>query len=187
MLPPCLDADARARIERSPQRAFRRTIVRARALDRRAALAWKILRRCLLVGGLHGCGIAPRLAKQLGVPSEHPIVSGVIRGLTALDVCASLLAVRGATNAVCTGARMQTPGAVCRFCGASPESIPHYAACPIALRLFSTALRRPPVPNIIHLLETDPPADARIWAAFIDFVSVAVATERDVVARSELF
>lgn len=156
---------------------------RARGLQ---AAAYSAAHARLFAGDLVAL-LAPRLAKELGAPREHDVVSGVIRGLSALDVRASLLAVRGATNAVCTGARMQTVGAVCRFCGEGPDSIQHYPACPTALRLFSAALRRPTAPSIIHLLEADPPAVARTWAAFINFVSVAVATERERGCRAKRF
>lgn len=154
-----------------------------RGLQAAAYAVAQVAHACLFAGDLDTL-VLPRLAKQLNFDSTHPLLRVMISAFSSLGMRSSLLALRGATSSVCTGARMQTPGAVCRFCAAPSDSMLHYAACPSALAIFCTALQRPVSPILIQVLEANA---ARAWAAFTDSASVAVATRSDVVARGASF
>lgn len=116
-----------------------------------------------------------------------PIVAAIMSGMSQLGGRASMLAIRGATNAVITGARMQVPGARCAFCHAVPDAWSHFADCGIALSAFCRALGRPAAPHLALDLMQSPEPPARLCAALAGFASVACATTDEVVARAPDF
>lgn len=128
-----------------------------------------------------------RLARQLAVDGDAPLVQVVLEVLPALDVRAAMRAVRGATNAVITGARMQIPGAKCVFCHVASDDWKHFVQCEVAMTALCTAIGSPTMPTLAQILGAQPAPSARVFAAFSDFVSVSCATRGEVVARSPAF
>lgn len=114
-------------------------------------------------------------------------MASVIAGLPRARPRAALLAIRGATNAVSTGSRMQSRDDRCPFCRAAPDSLGHMAACASALRLFCAALRIPEAPHIVQTLASSPTESVSIWAAFVEFVTLACVTKQEVAAREATF
>lgn len=131
--------------------------------------------------------VRERLARQLSIPVDPPAVAEVLRDPRLFDPRGALLIVRGATNAVCTGSRLQAPGSLCPFCYVAPDSLKHMATCQRALRVFFGALGRPPAASVAADLDGDLPHAARIWAAYVDFVSVVTASQDEVVSRGFAF
>lgn len=156
---------------------------RSRSLQ---AAAYAAAHARLFAGDLNAL-LAPRLAKQLSIPPVHPLIAIMLCDFRSLGSRASFLAIRGATHSVCTGARLQVPDATCCFCGDAPDSLSHYATCTSALGIFCRALQRPVAPSLFVVLDTTHASAAKVWAAFVDFVSVAIATRHDVVARGTVF
>lgn len=54
-------------------------------------------------------------------------------------------------------------------------------------RIFCSAMGRHTPSSIVAVLEADRSLMSRVWAAFVDFASIAVATRSDVVAREASF
>lgn len=82
---------------------------------------------------------------------------------------------------------MQSRDARCPFCRRAPDSLSHMAACPPALRPFCAALRAPEPAHIVQTLAGSPTESVSIWAAFVDFVSLACVTRQEVAAREATF
>lgn len=72
------------------------------------ASAYTAAHDALFAGDLEAL-IISRLARQLMTDSSHPLLRTVARAFSSLGPRSSFLATRGATNSVCTGARMQAP------------------------------------------------------------------------------
>lgn len=128
-----------------------------------------------------------RLARQLAVPAEDPIVAAILEGMPQLGSRAAMLAIRGATNAIVTGARMQIVGALCAFCHDAADSWSHFTRCAVALSAFCEALGLRLLPCLVQVLRDSEAPVARAWSAFIDFVAVACATRGEVISRSPTF
>lgn len=128
-----------------------------------------------------------RLARQLEVAVADPLVADIIAGMPSLGGRAAMLAIRGATHAVVTGARTQNPDARCAFCRDAADSWAHRTSCEVALSAFSRALGRLAPPHLSIVLRASPDPPVRVWAAFVDFASVACATRHEVVSRAPAF
>lgn len=135
------------------------------------AAAYAASKAALFAGDINRM-LCDRLARQIGTAQDAPIVTSLSEGFRSLPIRAAFLALRGATNAICCGARMQTEGAVCAFCEAAPDSLIHFGRCQGALVPFCRALDVPPADSILAALERAPSQAPRLWAAFSDFVWV---------------
>lgn len=131
--------------------------------------------------------VQARLARQLAVPIDDLVVEAIMDGTPQLGARAALLSVRGAANAVATGARLQIPDAQCAFCHDGADSMSHYMSCHVALSAFCGALQCPVQPHLVHVLRTFPAPASRLWAVFVDLASVTCASRSDVVARMPAF
>lgn len=56
-----------------------------------------------------------------------------------------------------------------------------------SVRVFCGALGRPPAASLAAVFDSDLPHAARLWAAYVDFVSVAPASQGEVASRSLAF
>lgn len=132
--------------------------------------------------------VQTRLATQLELHLEDPVVVAIMNGLPKMGARAALLAIRGATNSVVTGARLQLSGAQCAFCHVAADSLAHFMVCPVALDALCSALGCCVQPHLALVLRasSDPPPE-RLWAAFVDLVSTTSASRSEVVARAPTF
>lgn len=85
--------------------------------------------------------------------------SGLV--LSDLDPRADL-AIRGATDAVCIGARMQVRNPMCIFCGVGPGSLARYRAYRRAMGAFTAAPGRPLEASLALVLTSVAGPPARI-------------------------
>lgn len=131
--------------------------------------------------------VRARLATQLAVPIDDPVIVAIMSGMPQLGARAALLAVRGATNSVATGARLQLEGARCAFCHDAEASLAHYMACRTMLGALCEALGCPEQPHLVAVLRASSEPPARLWAAFVDLVATTSASRSEVVARSPAF
>lgn len=125
---------------------------------------------------------AARLARQLDVDLASPIIAAVLRDPPRLDPRGALLVLRGATNAVCTSARMQAPNPVCSFCADPTDALSHLVQCRRMVDIFCGSMGSAPAGSAAELLARDLPNADRVWVAYVDVASVSVATRHDVAA-----
>lgn len=128
-----------------------------------------------------------RLARQLAVPEADPVMAAILEGMPQLGGRAAMLAIRGATNAIVTGARMQIGGERCASCHHDEDPWLHFTRCAVALSAFCEALGLRPLPHLIQSLRESEAPVARVWSAFVDFASVACAARGEVVSRAPAF
>lgn len=77
---------------------------------RAQAAAYAAARSNLYEGDINSM-LATRLARQMGSSLERPLARDMVSRFRELSPRASFLAIRGATNSICSGARMQVEGA----------------------------------------------------------------------------
>lgn len=110
-----------------------------------------------------------------------------MRAVASLGHSSALLAVRGATNSVCTGALLQVPDVVCPFCTDATDSLALLLRCRRALAPFCEALGCAAPDALTTVSSAEHPRAARIWATYVGFVSTMVESQADIVARSTHF
>lgn len=153
---------------------------------RAQAAAYAAARTALFAGEITHM-MHERLARQLAADPDSPVVLGVTAGLPSLSIRASFLGIRGATNAICCGSRMQTEGASCAYCSDGPDSLRHFGLCRLALVPFCLAHGVPPTDSIRSLLESAPLQAPRLWASFSEYVGTVSACRAEVAARGPCF
>lgn len=157
-----------------------RAALAARRVRGTQAAAYVAARAAFFAGDVHAA-IASQLARQLVVPCA-PVVESSMRSLPDVGPRAAFLAVCGATTAACTGARMHPPMRSALSARPAPIRFRASAGAP-ELRIFCVALGRPFGAPLASVLAGDAARSARLWAAFIDLMSVIGASESQVVAR----